>query len=427
MVLIGQQERSLELVEHLELGIILLNQNMRVVRWNRWVEKRTGILSSEAVGKNFFEVIPHAKDIAGVYEAICDALRQGCPAAPPLAVQGPLLPTYGRSVQTIRLLPVLKGGHRSCLLQISDRDRGQISPSSEWDERFEDWPRSCRTRRIIEPKRSRSSPPRFIPAVLDIETALQQNDFRMAFQPIVGPDGSVKGCEGLLRWRHKATDVSPSDFIPLAERSGLIGAVGRTGLRLGLDALRRWHKDEGFEGFLSANVSALQFEEPGFECWLAYELESYSVSPEHVLIELTESAEVGDMDVMAARMRRLKDKGFLVALDDFGTGFASLGQLARLPVDILKLDGSFVKDIETNTRVRELFEGVVELAQKLGFHLIIEGIETNAHLEVIRQAGEFFGLQGFHLCRPVEEHALLRAVMREGSLAMHQNQTELWW
>ena len=411
---------SFDVEEYLDVGVILIDGGMSVVRWNRWVERCSGIRAEVAIGRNFFEIMPQ------VYGSRLGQAIRGALAAPTVRVVGDISDSFlfsgkkatggtGRRSephrQNIRVLPLKKGGRSMCLLQVSRMPcRRNICPS---ETEGTQWRRQLRvaSHRFFAPGRLEDAASR-VASECDLRNALARREFRMVFQPVVTPEGQIAGFEGLLRWNRKGFSISPKHFIATAERIGLIRDVGRAGLGLGLSALRHWVLTHNYSGFLAVNVSPLQFGEPDFEDEFLRSIELFGLPPTQIVVELTESAVMQDIDRAAAQMSRLKRMGLRFALDDFGTGYASLSQLAKLPVDILKLDSSFIRGVEL-PRVRMLFYGVSNLAQQLGYQVIVEGVETEEHLKFVTQASDFFGLQGFYLSRPLESPEATEWVARE--------------
>jgi EAL domain-containing protein (putative c-di-GMP-specific phosphodiesterase class I) len=151
--------------------------------------------------------------------------------------------------------------------------------------------------------------------------------------------------------------------------------------------------------YMSVNLSAIQLSDPGFATALERILRSSGVAPQQVILEVTESARL-ETDVAAATLRRIRDLGVRLAIDDFGTGYAALGQLARMPFDLVKIEQSFVSTIGTDRRAESLVAGIVDLARRLGVDVIAEGIEDGVQLARLREAGCAFG-QGFHFSPPL--------------------------
>ncbi len=224
--------------------------------------------------------------------------------------------------------------------------------------------------------------------------ALTQQRFRLHYQPQVDLDtGTVIGAEALIRWRDpELGEVPPGRFIPVAEESGFIVAIGDWVLRQAVAQAAQWH-DAGMPMRMSVNVSALQFRQPGFVDGVASTLRAAGLPGRLLELELTESILIQDVEDTLARLHALAGLGVLLAIDDFGTGYSSLGYLKRLPIGRLKIDRSFVMDLPGDTSDASIVNAIIHLGLALGIQVIAEGVETEAQREFLRQAGchEFQG------------------------------------
>ncbi len=229
--------------------------------------------------------------------------------------------------------------------------------------------------------------------------ALERDEFELHLQPQFDAHGRQIGDEGLLRWRHPERGlVMPDDFIPLAEESGLIVPIGRWVVEHAcalLAARQPTHAERG----LSINVSALQFHQPDFVDSVAQALARTGADSRCLCLELTESALLGDEDAAAERMRQLKDMGVMISLDDFGTGYSSLSCLKRLPIDEVKIDRSFVRDIVSDTQDAAIVRAIVAMCRSLGLAVVAEGVETQTQHDYLLGCGCDI-LQGYLLGRP---------------------------
>jgi diguanylate cyclase (GGDEF)-like protein/PAS domain S-box-containing protein len=246
----------------------------------------------------------------------------------------------------------------------------------------------------------------------ELDRALNQGEFLVHYQPIfdLKTERSL-GCEALLRWQHPARGlVAPGDFIDLAEESGLVIPIGRWVLRQAVQDARAMQVAEpGLH--VAVNVSARQLQDPSLVADVAAALEEHDLAPECLLLEITESATVGDGDAAVARLHELKSLGIQLALDDFGTGYSSLTYLRRFPVDYVKIDRSFVAELGTNAQNFSIVRGVIELAHALGIRTIAEGVETRDQLVALRVLECDQG-QGFHWTEAVPRGELpLEAVL----------------
>lgn len=230
----------------------------------------------------------------------------------------------------------------------------------------------------------------------DLRQALDRQELCLYLQPVVNADGEVGGHEALLRWRHPQRGlVSPGQFIPLAEQTGLILPIGRWVLETACDQLARWARDPATAHWsLAVNVSARQFHDPDFVANVEAALRRSGADPNRLRLELTESMLHADLHQTAARMEMLQRQGVRFSLDDFGTGYSSLSYLKRLPLDVLKIDQSFVREITTNPSDAVIAQTIVSLGKSLDLRVIAEGVETADQFEFLRRIG-CDGFQGY--------------------------------
>jgi diguanylate cyclase (GGDEF)-like protein/PAS domain S-box-containing protein len=285
-----------------------------------------------------------------------------------------------------------------------------------------------------------------------LEDAVQNSAFTLLYQPVVALDsGEITGFESLVRWRHPHWGTMlPGQFISVAEETGLIVPLGAWVLRQALRDMVAWRHREppralgnagaaawpgtsappvpsgptetsGPPGILvpqvaashvAVNVSARQFRDPGFADSVRQALQAAALPPSALLLELTESLLLGGDDRIRADLAELKEIGVRLAIDDFGTGYSSLGYLLELPIDVLKIDKSFVTGIASSWRRHALVEGIVRLARTLEVEVIAEGIESEAERELLAGMGCQFG-QGYLLSVPVD-CATAAAMLRSG-------------
>jgi EAL domain-containing protein (putative c-di-GMP-specific phosphodiesterase class I) len=237
----------------------------------------------------------------------------------------------------------------------------------------------------------------------EIRAGLDDGQFRLVYQPIVNlPDGSVKYVESLVRWQHPRRGfVSPADFVPLAEQNGLIVELGEWILRTACAQFVRWRSAPGGPERISVNVSARQLAEPGFAAVVADVLQRTGMDPDHLIVEVTETAVFGG-GVAVQAVIDIHALGVRIALDDFGTGHSSLGLLQTVPVDVLKVDKSFVDNLTMAGRHAVIATALIQVSNGLGLTAVAEGVET------AEQAAELYRLgyqlaQGYHFGRPVAE------------------------
>jgi diguanylate cyclase (GGDEF)-like protein/PAS domain S-box-containing protein len=237
-----------------------------------------------------------------------------------------------------------------------------------------------------------------------LRSALTNAEFLLHYQPILDlASRQMVATEALIRWRlPDGTMVPPLDFIPLAERCGLIVEIGRWVLRTACAQARRWQIEvPGCEHLaVSVNLSARQLREPSFGDDVVRALHDSCLAPTSLILEVTESVLVEDIDRASVVLAELRDRGIRIAIDDFGTGYSSLSYLRMLPVDILKLDRSFVTGITASSSMSAVARSIVTLADALGLVVVAEGIETATQLDELVRLGCGLG-QGFHFSRPI--------------------------
>jgi diguanylate cyclase (GGDEF)-like protein/PAS domain S-box-containing protein len=242
----------------------------------------------------------------------------------------------------------------------------------------------------------------------DLRTALAQGDFVLHYQPQVDHAGRAVGVEALVRWRHPQRGmVSPADFIPLAEDTGLILPLGRWVLRTACELLAQWREDPRLAHLsVAVNVSSRQFHNADFADYVAHVLRNTGAPPARLKLELTESMLVHDMVTTIARMEALRALGVGFALDDFGTGYSSLAYLRRMPLDQIKIDRSFVRELLTDANDAAIVNTIIALSRSLGLEVIAEGVETAEQRDLLARAGCRF-YQGYLFGKPVAEEALM--------------------
>jgi diguanylate cyclase (GGDEF)-like protein/PAS domain S-box-containing protein len=250
----------------------------------------------------------------------------------------------------------------------------------------------------------------------DLQRALEKSEFVLQYQPVVVlATGGISGVEALVRWRHPERGiVPPLDFIPLAEETGLIVGIGgwvlREACRQGVELQRRFPKDPALS--MSVNLSARQLQHAELISEVRSALRASGLPPASLVLEITETAMMQDADMAILRLNELKEIGVRLAIDDFGTGYSSLNYLRSFPVDIVKIDRSFVMEIDRGGDQSVLTAGIVELAGSLRLRAVAEGIETAEQLEQLLAMGCEFG-QGFYFARPLDLDALMIALERE--------------
>jgi EAL domain-containing protein (putative c-di-GMP-specific phosphodiesterase class I) len=234
--------------------------------------------------------------------------------------------------------------------------------------------------------------------------AVTEGAFALQFQPIVVLDTSATvGFEALVRWEHPTRGlVAPSEFIALAEETGLIEPIGDLVLRTAVAAAVRWSVATPSEAYVSVNVSARQFRTPGFAERVDRVLTAAGLPPSLLMLEITESVLMREVDHVWGELATLRNTGVRLAIDDFGTGFSSLSYLEQTPIDVIKIDKSFVNTLVTSDRQRTVVEGIVLMAEKLGLHVVAEGIETEAERDLLAEMRCPYG-QGYLYAVPLTD------------------------
>lgn len=235
----------------------------------------------------------------------------------------------------------------------------------------------------------------------ELRGALQRGELRVVFQPLFSMDGGAAvGCEALLRWQHPDRgELLPDEFLRIAEDDGLIVPIGAWVLEQACSQLAAWRAD-GYELTMSVNVSARQLEQRDFAAIVERVLRMTGAPPETVCLEVTETAVLRRPLVAAQALRSLQSIGVQVALDDFGLGYSSLNHLKALPVDVVKVDRSFIADVCSSTQDLAVVEAVLTIAKRMGVTVVAEGVETQEQADVLRALGCPV-VQGFLYGRPV--------------------------
>jgi diguanylate cyclase (GGDEF)-like protein/PAS domain S-box-containing protein len=234
-----------------------------------------------------------------------------------------------------------------------------------------------------------------------LRKAIEYEEFHLLYQPQVNLESrKVTGVEALIRWHHPDMGVvSPMDFIPIAEETGLIIPIGRWVLREAFAQCKKW-VDKGHNIKVAVNLSALQFRDPKLQTIIQTSLADADVNPDLIEFEITESMLMEDVEGGIERMKMIKELGVHLSIDDFGTGYSSLNYLKRFPVDALKVDRSFVSDITVSEDDAMIVTAIVTLAKNLNLEVVAEGIELKEHLSFLNKLGCDHA-QGYLISRPV--------------------------
>ena len=237
----------------------------------------------------------------------------------------------------------------------------------------------------------------------ELSTAVTQKRLHLYYQPIMALDTmTLVGAEALLRWQHPLKDFIPPDtFIPIAEQNGMIGQLSQWVFETGLADWERWNQGASMQLSLSFNLSAAQFVDRDHIKRMLKLLKDSGLASQHgVIIEITESLKLSDNEEYIEILQQFRQYGCRIAIDDFGTGYSSLSYLKRMPVDIIKIDKSFVRDIISDPTDAAMVRAILQMANAFGMKTVAEGVETSEQLEFLREHGCNFA-QGFLFSKPV--------------------------
>ena len=252
----------------------------------------------------------------------------------------------------------------------------------------------------------------------ELRYAIDAEELRLNFQPQLNLGGnSLVGCECLLRWKSRVLgEVSPLEFIPVAEKSGLINTLGRWVIEHAISTTRDLLAIDSTLK-VAINISASQLRSDNFLSTLLEICDSYDVPASRVELEVTESMLMQKADSTLKLLSGLAEEGFSMAIDDFGTGYSSLAYLNWMPVSVIKIDREFVKDIHQNAKHRSVCTSIIKLAASLDIKTIAEGVETREQYKILEQEGCDM-IQGFHYSKPLSKSRMMAFCKRPYKLAM---------
>jgi EAL domain-containing protein (putative c-di-GMP-specific phosphodiesterase class I) len=241
----------------------------------------------------------------------------------------------------------------------------------------------------------------------DLRKAVVAKEFELFYQPKMdAKSGKVTAVEALLRWKHPTRGLLlPSSFIPIAERFGLIGAIGNWVIEDACRQSRQW-REKGVRMRVAINLSAHQMRQDDIVERITGALQAHKIHPSLLTCEITESAAMEDTKTTQTTFRRLGELGTHLSIDDFGTGYSSLSYLRKLPAEELKIDRSFIQDLEHSADARAVVDAVIKLAHALGLKVVAEGVENQRQQQVLVQMG-CDELQGFLFAKPMSARALM--------------------
>lgn len=254
----------------------------------------------------------------------------------------------------------------------------------------------------------------------DLHRAIENDEFKLYYQPIVDiAAGKIKGCEALIRWIHpKDGMISPEKFIGIAEENGTILEIGKWVFENACKYAKRMH-DNGYTDFyVSVNISTHQLLQKEFTEFILNTIKRIGIAPELIVIEITESVLIESMNLATRKLKKLKNNNIRIALDDFGCGYSSLTYLKMLPINIVKIDRSFIADIESEEDTKNMTNIILLLARQLGLSVIAEGVEAKYQLDYLKKHGcDMF--QGYLVSRPVPEETVINLI-REHAILENQ-------
>jgi diguanylate cyclase (GGDEF)-like protein/PAS domain S-box-containing protein len=356
-------------------------------------DRFTGLLRrSDTVGRiggDEFVILTEGISLIGGPVTVADRIREAL--RPPFEVEG----FEGMPITVSASIGIATGDRNSALDLLRDADIALYRAKSAG--------RDCAV--LFEPAMQSDALDR-LELKSDLAAALAADQFFLLYQPIFDLDSvHVQGVEALLRWQHPTRGViAPNDFIPVLEDYGMIIDVGRWVLEEACAQAARW-QSLGHRITMSVNVSMRQLETDSFVGEVKAALTNNGLDPTSLVIEVTESTLMRDANATVARLRRLKEIGVMLAIDDFGTGYSSLAYLRQFPIDVLKIDRSFVAEMDGSHDSAALVHTLVELGRTLGLTTLAEGIEDDSQLEILRAERCQSG-QGFFFSRPIEPEAI---------------------
>lgn len=235
-----------------------------------------------------------------------------------------------------------------------------------------------------------------------LRQAEHNNELRLFYQPIIDIDtGDIVGMEALIRWEKPGEGiVSPVRFVPLAEETGLIIPIGEWVIKTACIQQKDWI-NKGYKPIrVSVNISAKQFQQHDFIETVIRIINETGIDPKYLVLEITESTAIIDIEYTLIKLRKLKTLGIHISIDDFGTGYSSLYKLREMSVDELKIDKSFIKDINSDVKKEKIAKAIIILANELNLKVTAEGVETKEQLEFLKENG-CDRAQGFYYSKPV--------------------------
>ena len=257
-----------------------------------------------------------------------------------------------------------------------------------------------------------------------LRVALKEKQFYLHYQPQLNEQNQVTGAEALIRWSHPELGfVSPGEFIPIAEETAFIIKLGTWVLEEGCKLLHEWSKDSSLKELtLSVNVSAKQFKDTRFVDIVDALCHKWEINPSKLKLEITESFLVEHIQENIATMNALKEKGIYLSMDDFGTGYSSLSYLRNLPLDQLKIDRTFVKDIQADEQGELIVKTIIGMANNLKMNVIAEGVETKPQKDFLLANG-CSCYQGYYFSKPVSREKFEEYALKQNAVTVSNRST----
>jgi EAL domain-containing protein (putative c-di-GMP-specific phosphodiesterase class I) len=242
--------------------------------------------------------------------------------------------------------------------------------------------------------------------------ALSRNEFRLLYQPLLGlKENRITCVEALLRWDFEGRTVSPAEFVPIAEDTGLISGIGQWVLNEACAAAAAWPNKVR----IAVNLSPVQFRQRDLVTQVRRALSNAQLDPTRLELEITESLLLSESESTLRALHELRDMGVRISMDDFGTGYSSLSYLRSFPFDKIKIDRSFMRDLVSRADSQAIIRAVIGLGQSLGMSTTAEGIETEEQLTLVRDQG-VSEVQGFLFSPPISGGALANMLLQEAAL-----------
>lgn len=261
--------------------------------------------------------------------------------------------------------------------------------------------------------------PRQLQLETDLHSALKNNEFEVYYQPLIDLKiNQISGMEALLRWKHPQQGfISPVNFIPLAEETGLIVPIGEWVLREACAQTRIWHQ-MGFSSLkVAVNLAEKQLRQDNFVGTIDRILTMTDFSPRFLELEITETAILDE--AITNLLKEFKKRGLSLSVDDFGTGYSGLSYLKRFSIDKLKIDQSFIRDIPASSDSITIVSAIIAMAKELGVNVLAEGVETEEQLEFLRKKGCNY-IQGYYFSKPVDVNGFTQLLLKSRETVSHR-------